>query len=274
VRWTPSLLVLSCGLGIPVTPVAGDQVIPFREAWGWAIVVPVEIGASGVHEFLLDTGTASTLLEPDLAAELGIAVSARTNLVTPVGARVVGVGRTRLTIGRTTLDDVEVLVTELPAIRSDEPRVRGLLGQSALSRLEYTIDHARRRLIVHRWHAGASPDTPTRPTLEARLGCGRSSSRLVLDSGVATPVLFQQGPRTPDVELRGSVHVATNAGGAVWREGRIPSLCVAGRRSGPLDVVVRPETAPARGENGLLPSRFFARVRLGRAGAVIRVDHW
>ena len=87
-------------------------------------------------------------------------------------------------------------------------------------------------------------------------------------------VLFEQGRRALDVELGGGVHAATNAGDAVWREGRVSSLCVAGGRSGPLNVVVRPLAARPRAEDGLLPSRFFARVRLGLAGAVVRVDHW
>jgi hypothetical protein len=49
---------------------------------------------------------------------------------------------------------------------------------------------------------------------------------------------------------------------------------LARERSGPLRVLVRPQSAPARVEDGLLPSRFFARVRLGREGAVVAVDRW
>jgi len=271
-------VALLLGLGaasLPAPSTASDEVIPFREAWGWAVVVPVEVGGSGVHEFLLDTGTTSTLLEPGLATELGIVVSSRANLITLAGARAVALGRADLTLGRARLADVEVMIADLPAIRSDEPRVRGLLGQSALSRLEYTIDHARRRLVVHRWQSEASsPEPQARPTLEVRLGCGRSTARFVLDSGVGTPILFERTNRPLDVEVGGRVHAATNAGHGVWREGRLSSLCVAGRRMDRLPVVVRPEAAPAREEDGLLPSRFFARVRLGVAGIVVGVDHW
>ena len=269
------LLLSCCGLAEPAPSFAGDEVIRFREAWGWAVVVPVTVGGAGVHEFLLDTGTTSTLLDPALAAELGIAETSRVDLVTPAGQREVGVAHADLRVGGTALAGVEVLITELPAVRSDEPRVRGLLGQSALSRLEYTIDHARRRLVVHAGHDGVgNAGEWTRPSLDAHVGCGRSSARLVIDSGVAMPVLFEQGGRALDVELGGSVRAATNAGDAVWREGRVQSLCVAGGRSGPVNVVVRPQASRPRGEDGLLPSRFFARVRLGLAGAVVSVDHW
>jgi len=273
-------LSLLAALYLVLPPSArGDEAIPFREAWGWAVVVPVAVGSSGVHELLLDTGTTSTILEPGLAEELGLSAASVANLVTPAGRVPVTVGSVELRLGSTTLSDVEVLVAELPAIRSDEPRVRGILGQSALSRLEYTIDHARRRLVIHRSDV-SGPGAPTnageapRPQLAARLGCGGPALRLVVDSGVAVPVLFEQDRRRLGLELGSLVRAATNAGDAVWREARVASLCVAGARSGPLRVVVRPRSSPARVEDGLLPSRFFARVRLGREAAVVAVDPW
>jgi len=259
-------------------------VIPFREAWGWAIVLPVTLGGAGVHELLLDTGSASTIVEPSLAAELGVVAVARANLVTPHGSRAATVGGVELWLGGVTLPAVEVLVAELPALHGGRPRVRGILGQSALGRLEYTIDHARRRVVVHRARPPRGDEEPTgwrpsrvapaRPVVEARPGCGAGSLRMVLDSGVPVPVLFAQGDRRLQLELGGRVRAATNAGDALWREGRLASLCVAGRRSGPLRVVVRPETAPARDEDGLLPSRHFARVRFGLDGVVAALQHW
>jgi hypothetical protein len=274
-RSTRPLVLLFAGLALGVEA-AGDEAVPFREAWGWAVVVPVALGGSGVHEMLLDTGTTSTILEPALAAELGVGPQARTRLLTPAGARGAGVGRVGLVLGSQRLDDVEVVIAEIPAIRSDEPGIRGILGQSALAGLEYTIDHARRLVVLHgrRMERSVSAAAPARPTLDVRLGCGREAARLVLDSGVATPVLFDRGRRDPGLELGGLVHAATNAGEAVWREGRLAAVCVGGRRAGPVSVVVRPEGEPARSEDGLLPSRFFASVRFGTGGAVLDVRHW
>jgi hypothetical protein len=87
------------------------------------------------------------------------------------------------------------------------------------------------------------------------------------------PVLFDRG-RDLGLELGGRVLAATNAGDAVWREARVEAVCVGGRRAGPVSVVVRPEGQPARTEDGLLPSRFFASVRLGPEGTVLAVRHW
>ena len=273
--WSRPLTFLLFGLAATGAATA-DEAIPFREAWGWAVVVRVGAGASGVHEMLLDTGTTSTILEPALAAELGIVPQARTRLLTPAGARDAGVSRVGLVLGSQRLDDVEVVIAEIPAVRSDEPGIRGIVGQSALAGLEYTIDHARRRLVLHgrRLETSGLSSPPPRPMLDVRLGCGREAVRFVVDSGVAAPVLFDRGGRTRGIELGGVVRAATNAGDAVWREGRLAALCFAGRRAGPMSVVVRPQGALARTEDGLLPSRFFARVRLGPEGTVIAVQHW
>jgi hypothetical protein len=270
-------MLLAAGLlgALPAPSHARDEAIHFREAWGWAIVLPVVVGEAGIHELLLDTGATFTVLEPGLAAALGITAAGDATRATLTGEQPVSMGRVDLAIGGSFLDGVEVLIADLPAIRSDEPRVRGLLGQSALSRLEYTIDHARRRLIVHGAQAAPAQSVQAlRPILDARLGCGNASSRFVLDSGVDTPVLFERAGRPLEVERGGLVRARSNGGEAVWREGRLPSLCVAGRRSGPVPVVVRPEATPARDEDGLLPSRFFARVRIGWSGVVIAVEPW
>jgi predicted aspartyl protease len=272
------LAVVLAGMALAAAEVAvaADGVVPFREAWGWAIVVPVEIGGGGVREFLLDTASESTLVDPSLAAELGLVPHARTRLVTAAGSREVEVARADLALAGRPLAGVEVLIADLATIQSDEPRVRGILGQSLLTHLDYTIDHARRRLVVHRVAADPDPrsEPDRRPTVLARLGCGASAARLVLDSGVAEPVLFRTAGGVIAVEPWAKAAVATNAGNATWPLGLLSSLCVAGHRSEALRVVLRPASWPERAEDGLLPSRLFARVRVGIGAEVVGLDHW
>ena len=118
----------------------------------------------------------------------------------------VEVGSVDLALGGTRLDGVEAVIAEMPAVRSDEPGIRGILGQSALTGLEYTIDHARRRVVIHgrRLQTRLGDSAPPRPTLDVRLGCGRQAVRLVVDSGVAAPVLFEGGSRSSGIELGGA----------------------------------------------------------------------
>ena len=57
------------------------------------IVVPVLIGREGPFEFLLDTGTNTTIIEPKLAESLGIHPTGRTTLETVAGSKTVFLGQ-------------------------------------------------------------------------------------------------------------------------------------------------------------------------------------
>jgi predicted aspartyl protease len=268
--------LVAIGLAAVDAPASEGRVLPYREAWGWAIVVPVEAGRLGTREFLLDTASESTVVDPALAAELGLVPHARTRLVTAAGVRQVAVARADVTLAGHALAGVEVLIADLPEVQSDEPEVRGILGQSVLARLDYTLDHARRRLVVHR--AGPAGDsnseTQRRPTVMARLGCGALAGCFVLDSGIAEPVLFRAGEASIIVDPAASFAVATNAGRANWPLGHLSSLCVAGHRAEGVRVVVRPASKATREEDGLLPSRLFARVHVGIGAEVVALEHW
>jgi hypothetical protein len=91
---------------------------------------------------------------------------------------------------------------------------------------------------------------------------------------VAEPVLFRTAGGAIAVEPWASAAVATNAGHATWPLGRLSSLCIAGHRTEALRVVLRPASLPERAEDGLLPSRLFARVRVGIGAEVVGLDHW
>jgi hypothetical protein len=275
-RRQAAVLLAAIALAAADATASEGRVLPYREAWGWAIVVPVDVGGGEAREFLLDTASESTLVDPALAAELGLVPHARTRLVTAAGGREVMVARADVALAGHALPGVEVLIADLPEIQSDEPGVRGILGQSVLGRLDYTLDHARRRLVVHRASPAGDPTTETerRPTVMARLGCGASAGRFVLDSGVAEPILFRAAGAAILVDSAASFAVATNAGRATWPLAHLSSLCVAGHRAEAVRVVVRPASSPTREEDGLLPSRLFARVRVGIGAEVVALEHW
>ena len=65
--------------------VAGDQSngfdIHFKLLCGSLILVPVMVNGSGPYDFVLDTGTSMTLIDPKLAAQLSITVGGTYNAV-------------------------------------------------------------------------------------------------------------------------------------------------------------------------------------------------
>jgi predicted aspartyl protease len=66
---------------------AGGFVDLHRAACGM-LVVPVRVGDSGPHDFLLDTGAGTTVIDPALAREVGAVPVDRVRLVGPGGLTV------------------------------------------------------------------------------------------------------------------------------------------------------------------------------------------
>jgi hypothetical protein len=172
-------------------------------------IVAVSINHSGPYDFLLDSGTQITMIEPALAAEL--------HLDTQSGAKFVGAGSLQ-SASVAQLDLVEtgshavakqtVLVYDLKGLQSADLQVRGILGEDFLEHFDMLIDNAHSllcldnsaamRAAVKGPHipllAPAEPEDgvplPRLLIIEARLYDGRRPVRLVLDSGTTAPVLF------------------------------------------------------------------------------------
>ena len=118
--------------------------IPFRLVNRYQIVLPVLINHSGPYDFLLDTGTDTTIVAPSLAAELQLATQ---------GAAVVSGAAFHesatfaqldlLEAGSHAVSGQEVLVYGLMNLRSVDSRIRGILGEDFLAHFYMLIDNAR-----------------------------------------------------------------------------------------------------------------------------------
>jgi predicted aspartyl protease len=258
---------------------AGAAEIPYREAWGYAVVVPVHIQGLGPFDFLFDTGTDVTVVHPDLARRIGLVPTSRTEVATVGGSRLVPQAAVRgLSVGSVTLGPMDVLIHDLAAARAEDRRLFGILGHNALRGMSFTIDHARRRIVV-REAAGAVravADTGVEgaPTIEARLRCAGEPIRLVLDSGIGGIVLFAGAKRLP-VALTDRVTARTNLGTAALRAGRLEALCVGSARLVDVTVAVQEKGgAGSPSADGLLPTRLFARVHFDAQRDEVRVEPW
>jgi hypothetical protein len=266
-------------LGTMTAPAAAaPEEIRYRETWGYGVVVPVYVQSAGPYDFLLDTGAETTVLHPDLAAELGLAAAGQVELVTVAGSRFIPqatVGSLRL--GETSLGPAEVLIHDMQAARAADPRLRGILAGGALAGTSFTIDHARQRLRLGGVaRADGVPYEPLagRPVITARLGCSGDPLRLVLDSGVGGLVLFG-GHAGIRAGAAGAVTARTNAGLTALRDGRLDALCLGSMRLADLPVAVQDAGgAEGRVEDGLLPTRLFARVHFDAQRRTVRLEPW
>lgn len=184
--------------------------VPFRLLNRYQMIVEVSVNHSGPYNFLLDTGTQMTMVDPALAAEL--------RLNTQGSARVVGVGFLAsapfarldlLEVGSHAVANQKVLVFDFQDSHAvDRHLFRGVLGEDFLGEFDVLIDNAANLLCldgsstmvadVKGSHIGLI--APARATsgipvlrsliIEARLSDGTRPVRLKLDSGTNVSFLF------------------------------------------------------------------------------------
>lgn len=244
------------------------------------ITTEVTINGAGPFRLLVDTGASSTSLDPEAAKTAGLTVRYSVHLTTVAGEAVVPAAiAASVSAGRASASDVEILIHSPTAIRTVEPGVQGVLGQSFLSRIPWMMDFGRGRFVTGDEavvRARSIPAVEFDRTADSRvvlpLQIGRSSFRVALDSG-ASHLVLQCGARCPIISKPdGSRLVLTNLGTARATVGRIQDVVV-----GPLTlkkaVAVLIERAPAEVPiDGVLPAAWFRRVFVDHSTGAVRID--
>ena len=105
------------------------------------IVIPVRINQAGPFDFMVDTGSQVTVIDPSLASELNLKTHGRVGLVS-----VANFTRASATVLDTLEADSHVIekspaiVQDLQPIQDADPRIRGVLGESFLAHFDRTRD--------------------------------------------------------------------------------------------------------------------------------------
>ena len=190
--------------------------VPLRSVNGNQIIVTVSVNHSGPYNFLLDTGTQFTMIDPSLVAELhlkgedsipvdgtGFHATASSALLGPVEVGTHGVAH------------VAAVVFNLQNLKSAGMSIRGVLGEDFLKHFDMLIDNEHRLLCLDETGAmradvrGAhiamvtaseTEDVPPNSILfTVRLSDVPRPIRLKLDSGATASVLYNpakvQAPR-------------------------------------------------------------------------------
>lgn len=171
------------------------------------IVVPVRINHSGPYNFLLDTGTQMTMIDPALAGELHLTTSGE------AGVRSGGVNATAhmarvdlVEAGSHHTAGLKVLVFDLAIPQAATRELRGVLGEDFLEQFDLLIDNAhnmvcldetgRMRMELKGRHVelltpAAKADELARPQVVAvKLSDGMRPVHLELDSGADISMLY------------------------------------------------------------------------------------
>ena len=187
--------------------------IRFRLVQSSRIIVPVTINHTGPYEFLVDTGTESTIVDPSLATEL--------HLKTRGSAEVVGVGFSTqasfayldlLEAGSHSVADHLVVVLDLQPFQAADLHFRGIISGDFLAHFDVLMDYAHRMLCLDdtkvmqpemkgKHVALVTPPHPddevlsTEPLIISVQLSGIAATPLLqlLDSGISVPLLYDSG---------------------------------------------------------------------------------
>ncbi|HEV2913507.1 MAG TPA: aspartyl protease family protein [Pyrinomonadaceae bacterium] len=256
--------------------VRASEAVRFRLVRDHFVVVSVRLNGEGPFDFMLDTGTNSTIIDLALHGQLALPTSDRISLMTLAGSRTVPrAWLRRVALGAKAVENLEILCGDLRDIRSLDARIRGVLGQNFLSQFNYILNYAERRIEFEE-----DGDEMGRTLRGARLpfeddegkiivrpepaSPKERALRLVLDSGISSLLLFSasSGRLGYDLDFSESLPLkaSTNFGSSSgMRTGRIRKIRIGGETFRDLPLVLADGDAirESRTDDGLLPTRLF-----------------
>jgi hypothetical protein len=193
--------------------------VPLHFVNSYQMVVAVSVNHSGPYDFLLDTGTQFTMVDPSLAAELHL----RNQDSIPVDgtgfhAAASSAQFDQLAIGSHAVAHLEAVVYSLQNLKSFGLHLRGVLGEDFLQHFDMLIDNAHKMLCLDETSAmradmkgshialvtplDGDDVPPNSLILPIHLSGSSLPLRLKLDSGANAPFLYNPSKLTAIPQLR------------------------------------------------------------------------
>jgi hypothetical protein len=280
-----ALIVLPSAEAEPHCPGSVASVTP-RFVQHALIVIPVRINQAGPFDFMVDTGSQVTVIDPSLASQLDLKPQGRVGLVSVASSAQASVAvLDSLEADSKVVDKPFVVVHDLGQIRAADPRIRGVLGQSFLAHFDLFVDYGHKLLCLDETKGMrdrvrgeripfVSPQVPgdelpfmERLVISVHLsGTGKQPILLQLDSGCDGPILY---PGSEQPEVQALIHAAVLQGSNVDNAHRVfavvpPQIMQIGNRIVSHISFVTPvmvgKNLRERHEDGLLPTLLFQRV--------------
>ena len=259
-----------------------------RTVNGYLMVVRVSINGQGPFDFLVDTGTNTTLVDPSLAADLKLKPVDRMALATLADATpVVRYYADTLQAGQASVAHLEVLGAPLNEIRALDSRIRGVMGMNFLLQFSFLLDYRHRRMAIFPFPDSAPVPAGRRVNVQindsrilipvASQSSPAGAWNLVLDSGIGSVLLFQSRVRSiagPCVAAPCMMQVATNGLNYAAPAVVIPEMVIAERALiNESAIVLRNDLLKTTDpQDGLLPASLFRSVFFDRSNATLVVE--
>ena len=284
--WSMLLCCTTFAAASSATPDSTSNVVSVRLLRGYLMIAEVRINDRGPFDFLVDTGSNTTLLDPGLAAELGLHAKDKLQLSSLASAA--GVPRYflgKLTLGADSLSNLEALALPLTQLRALDGNIRGVLGMNFLLHFSFRLDFDAPALELY-----SSPEKARIPAglsvpvqiNQARLLVPVASSaaltgtwRLVLDSGISQPLVFEDRVASQDdAPCTGSnclMQVSTNLSQQQAATRLMHDISISDARLPEQQIVILRNDllSPNDPQDGLLPAAPFHSIFFNRSTATV-----
>jgi hypothetical protein len=187
------MLLLAALIATAAAPSAGQTIIPFTYVDN-RIVIECKIDGQGPFTMVLDTGSPSIAVTPEVATKLAVAVQ-NAGTVTGAGNNAAKNGRAaiaRLSLGSLTFTNLRADVLDLTEIRTKLhfPRLDGIIGYPVLKQFATFVDVDNKTITF----AGTAPPAPPNATT-TRFEGALPKIRAVID-GVTGKIIVDSGDRS------------------------------------------------------------------------------
>lgn len=260
-------------------------VLPTRTVQGYLMIVSATVNGAGPYNFLVDTGTNTTLIDPQLASELALKPMEKVPLAS-LGDSVSTVRHiVALRVGPAAVSEMEALAVPLPQLQTLDSSVRGVLGMNFLLQFSFELDYEHQRFVIfpdprtavvpHGLRARAEINQLRLLVPVASKSAPRGTWKLALDSGISQPLVFGARIKMPEADANFCsssscrMQVSTNLGDHAASAFAVHDLSIAGE---PLDdasvVVLRNDQLNVSDpQDGLLAASLFGSVFFDRSTA-------
>jgi hypothetical protein len=113
------------------------------------IVIPVRINQKGPFDFMVDTGSQVTVIDPSLAEGLGLKPQGKVGLVSVASyAQASATVLDTLEAASHAVEKPFAIIQDLGQIHAADPRIRGVLGENFLAHFDLLIDYTHKLLCL------------------------------------------------------------------------------------------------------------------------------
>lgn len=212
------------------TPLPADPrtKLSFRLDWGYLVIVKGSVGSLQNLNFLVDTGSSTSIIHQNIAHDLGLPEQlGRVNLADKsVETRLVVLPS--LFLGPVRAESVPVLMQDLSYFeKALGHKVDGIVGLDVLRKSSFAINYITKEMLFGRIETLASSapfDTDT-PVVTIRMQFQNRQLRLVVDTGGPDLMLLQSRvPEIAGLRVLGTENVADVSGTFQRKKVRIPGV--------------------------------------------------